>query len=337
MTRPPSPSRLGELDALRGIAALIVVAFHYTYKAPEILPSVQTIAWHASWGHFGVQLFFAISGFVIFMTLERTRSAADFAVSRFARLFPAYWTGVVLSTLGVTLLGAGQLALDPVHTAINLTMLQGFFYLPSVDGVYWSLTVELAFYVCMLALWRARLLDRIEWVLLGWIGLHLLWLLVPALPSRIGLVLALDYIVWFAVGMAAYRVRIGARTWAQQAPVLLAGLAVTAYAGKPGEVAVFLGVAALFAALSKWQLGLLNRPVLLWLGGISYPLYLVHQNLGYALMARLEALGVSPWLALIAALAAALALADAIHRWIEGPALDRIRSAWKSRQVLRPA
>lgn len=337
MNSPAAPSRLGELDALRGIAALIVVGFHYTYKAGEILPAAQTVPWHLSWGHFGVQLFFAISGFVIFMTLERTRSAADFAVSRFARLFPAYWAGVAATSLGVLALGAAELGQSAGITAINLTMLQGFLYLPAVDGVYWSLTVELAFYVCMLGLWRLGLLGRIEQVLIGWIALKALWLLVPALPSRVGMVLALDYIAWFAIGMTAYRVRIGARSWVQQAGVLLAGLAVTAYAAKPGEVWVYLGVAALFVALSKGLLDLLSRPVLLWLGAISYPLYLIHQNLGYALIARLEAWGASPWLALALTLGAALGLAHAIHRWIETPALDTIRSLWKARRTLQTA
>ncbi len=70
MTGPEAPkARLAELDALRGIAALAVVVFHYTVKAPEILPRVVTVDHGFALGNYGVQLFFAISGFVIFMTV----------------------------------------------------------------------------------------------------------------------------------------------------------------------------------------------------------------------------------------------------------------------------
>ena len=83
------------------------------------------------------------------------------------------------------------------------------------------------------------------------------------------------------------------------------------------------------------RLSFLDKPVLLWLGALSYPLYLVHQNIGYALMAVLESLGVSPFIATIAAIAAALGLAQLVRDCIEQPALRGIRAVWKSRQLAR--
>ncbi|MEO6102106.1 MAG: acyltransferase family protein [Pseudoxanthomonas sp.] len=50
-------------------------------------------------GNYGVNLFFHISGFVIFMTLERSRNAMDFMVSRCSRLYPAYWTGLAVAAI----------------------------------------------------------------------------------------------------------------------------------------------------------------------------------------------------------------------------------------------
>ena len=224
---PPS-TRLAELDALRGIAALAVVLFHYTVKAPEILPRVVTVDYGFPIGNYGVQLFFAISGFVIFMTLERTKNTADFAFARFTRLFPAYWAAILVTTLAVHLLGASELAQPGEVIATNFTMLQGFIYVPAVDGVYWSLTVELAFYLCMWALWRARALDKIEPILCAWITLRFAWLMFPALPSLGSKLLLVDHIAFFAIGIAAYRVRMGARRWRDQLPVLLSGLIAVA-------------------------------------------------------------------------------------------------------------
>jgi peptidoglycan/LPS O-acetylase OafA/YrhL len=308
--------------------------FHYTWQARGVFPAAHPIAYGLFWGGYGVELFFAISGFVIFMTLERTGRTTDFVVSRASRLFPAYWAGILVTSLMVALLGASSLSQPGWVIAANMSMLQGFLYLPSVDGVYLSLTIELAFYFCMWTIWRTRQLDRIETLLLGWIALKLFWWLVPVLPSRLGLLLAVDYIAFFAIGIATYRVRQGQRSLLQQAPVLLWGFIVTLITGG-GEGALVHGIVLLvFLALISGRLVWLNIPALIWLGAISYPLYLVHQLCGYAVIAQLEALGLSPELALLLTIAAVLALAQAIHLLVEQPALALFRGNWRRRQAL---
>lgn len=333
MATAQPPARLAELDALRGIAALMVVLFHYTFRAGHVLAAAQPIAHGFSLGHYGVQLFFAISGFVILMTLERTEATADFVISRFARLYPAYWFAVILTTLGVSALGANELAQPAGIVFANLTMLHGFLYLPAVDGAYWSLTIELAFYACMWTLWRTRQLHRIEAILIGWIALKLLWWAVPALPSRVGIVLVQQYVPFFALGMCAYRVHRGVRTWAQQAPVLLLGLAAVALCDDGQHALVYGALVAVFALLVAGRLGGLDHPVLLHLGALSYPVYLIHENLGIALIARLEALGAPPEIALATALGAAFATAQLLRRCIELPALHAIRGWWRRRPM----
>jgi peptidoglycan/LPS O-acetylase OafA/YrhL len=329
--------RLAELDALRGIAAVLVVLFHYTWQMRNILPDAVAPAYGLAWGHYGVELFFAISGFVIFMTLERTKTTADFLVSRFARLFPAYWVGVILTTLGVHLLREPSLMQPPSVVLANFTMLQGYLYWPSVDGAYWSLTVELGFYACMLALWRLGVLRNIEWVLVGWFALKLVWFAVPSLPSRVGMLLILAYIPYFAIGVAAYRVRSGARSWMQQLPVLAVGLlsviCVVPAAERWSEGLVFVAVLAIFVGLVRGVLGFLNARLFIWLGGISYPLYLIHQNLGYAIIEHAERVGISVWPAILLALIFSLSAAHLIHVYLEQPALVGVRSWWAARKL----
>lgn len=329
---PPSNVRLAELDALRGLAALAVVLFHYTVQAPKVVPAIETVVVGVPWGFYGVHLFFAISGFVIFMTLERTRSSADFAFSRFSRLFPAYWAAIALTTFAEWLLGQGALIRSAQEIAINLTMLQGFVYVPPVDGAYWSLTVELAFYLCMWALWRARLLHRIEPILCAWITLRLAWLMFPQLPTLGSKLLLVDHIAFFAVGIAAYRVRAGVRRWRDQAPVLLVGLISTAMIDGSEVALVYAACIAVFAALVAGGTGFLGAPVLVWLGALSYPLYLVHQNVGYAVIAALEGIGLPAWAATVLAIAVALGLAQLIHDFVETPAMRFLRGYWKGRR-----
>jgi peptidoglycan/LPS O-acetylase OafA/YrhL len=87
----PTTNRLQGLDALRGIAAIAVVLTHYTFGFSIFIQAHRPgLLFNVINGHFGVNLFFIISGFVIFMTLERSANLSDFSISRFARLWPAY-------------------------------------------------------------------------------------------------------------------------------------------------------------------------------------------------------------------------------------------------------
>jgi peptidoglycan/LPS O-acetylase OafA/YrhL len=192
----------------------------------------------------------------------------------------------------------------------------------------------------MWALWRLRLLDRIETILLGWIALKFAWWLVPALPSRLGLLVIEDYIPWFAIGMAAYRVQTGERRWRQQAAVLLIGflaVALTDTVEAPGAPWMYLGTTAVFVLAVGGRLRWLASRPLLWLGALSYPIYLVHQNVGYAVMAWAERHGAPPSVAIACAIAAAIALAEVIRRLVEQPTLGAIRGWWKTRRAARPA
>ena len=92
-------SRILELDVLRGLAALGVVLFHYTVVYPLSYNPYESTLFKFPLGYYGLHLFFMISGFVIFMTLERTAHSLDFIVSRFSRLFPCYWAAVILTFL----------------------------------------------------------------------------------------------------------------------------------------------------------------------------------------------------------------------------------------------
>ncbi|MBC8152273.1 MAG: acyltransferase, partial [Bacteroidetes bacterium] len=145
--------RIRELDALRGIAALLVVLFHFTMFRPQA-------EYGFKYGVTGVDLFFMISGYVIFLTINRVRDWRDFIVSRVARLYPAYWTAVLLTTLLLYVFDRPHFF--PKATLANLTMLQNFVGTGDLDGAYWTLAVELIFYGLMLLLFVSGQLRTVE-------------------------------------------------------------------------------------------------------------------------------------------------------------------------------
>jgi peptidoglycan/LPS O-acetylase OafA/YrhL len=329
--------RLTELDALRGVGALCVLIFHYSTRFHELFPQAAHVPFSFPGGNYRVLLFFTISGFAIFFTLDRIRTVADFIVNRFARLYPAYLVAMLL-TLGIEYLAhATQLLVGPVAIFANFTMLQGFAFMPEVDGAYWTLTVEIAFYVCMIAIWKFVGIRRLEPVLALWLAVRWLFWLWPDMPERIIMLLVLRYTPFFVIGMLAYRLWSGQRTLAQQAPY--AALALLSIATmETWDVTIVGGVlVAAFLALIHGHLRFLALRPLVWLGGISYSFYLIHQHVGFVVMLEFAKAGYSPWLGFAAAFTVALTLGTVINRVVERPAGEAIIAWWKRRREARLA
>lgn len=338
VTHTTQARRVQEIDALRGVAAMAVVLFHYTTRFVELYAPVNGPSFSASYGHYGVNLFFIISGYVIFMTLEKTTRPMDFVVSRFSRLFPAYWVAIFL-TLGIThALGLPGKTVDLATALGNMLMLHGLFRIPHVDGAYWTLEVELLFYCGMLLLYRLRRLQQVHWALATLLLLRLVYFAFEKglgidLPWTVYRLLILEYIPWFALGIAIYLLHSPrhadsrGRSWAIAVAAVLTLLLTRA--PLLAALAVVLGAAVYLAAGGR--LPLLRHRLFVWLGTISYPLYLVHENIGWSLQLRFGAMGLPFDLGLLLALAFSLALASAMAHWIEQPAMKWIRGRYRDR------
>ncbi|MFZ2996949.1 acyltransferase family protein [Sphingobium sp.] len=326
-------TRLTELDALRGIGALCVLVFHYSTRFHEIFPQASHVPFSFLGGNYRVLLFFAISGFSIFFTLDRIGSVADFVVNRFARLYPAYLVAMLITLSIEYLAHATRLLIGPVAILANFTMLQGFAFIPEVDGAYWTLTVEIAFYVCMVAIWRFAGLKRLEPMLAGWLVIRLLYVAWPDMPERVIMLLVLRYLPFFVIGMLSYRIWAGKRRWRDQLPYLaLALLSVVLLEGWDIVLVACLLIIIFAGLIAGWLRFLAVRP-LIWLGGISYSFYLIHQHVGFVIMLEIARAGYSPWIGFFAAFAVALLLGTAINRVVERPAGEAILGWWKRRRA----
>jgi len=146
-------ARLQELDGLRGVAVTAVLLYHYLYQFDAKYGHDFEIPELISLGKTGVHLFFMISGYVIFWTISRRSHPLDFVFSRFSRLYPAYWVAVLFTFTWVALVGPEDRAVDVFTLLANITMLHEYLGFRHVDGVYWTLSVELHFYLlAMIAL-----------------------------------------------------------------------------------------------------------------------------------------------------------------------------------------
>ncbi len=313
----------------------MVLVYHYTTRFAERFEQMPTATF--ALGNYGVEVFFVISGFVIIMTLERTERPFDFLVARFSRLYPAYWTGILVTTIALWLLGfPEQPSLREI--AVNTTMLQPFFRVPSVDGVYWTLAVELAFYALAFAAYLAGALGRLDRLLIAWLALSALyfspvWAADVAAWRFSGIgakLLLLEYAPFFAAGAAFYRLHSGqgarSRNWA----IIAAALGLVFVTQPPLISLVFAFTCLAMARFLRGGLALLRLRPLTFLGTLSYCLYLVHQNIGHAIMLRLLQHGWIAPLRIAAASAASVGLATAMSFLVEQPAMRWLRQLYAS-------
>ncbi len=341
--------RLLQIDGLRALAALSVVAYHYTTRYQEVFPDAAPLFAGFAHGNLGVNLFFAISGFVIVMTLERSRSAFQFVSSRVARLYPAYWGAIALTTCALLLLPLPWHDRMPSATQVlvNLTMLQRFVGIRDVDGAYWSLQIELIFYVWMLAMWRLGALRRPVRLCLAWTAAVLLTKVVER-QSGIRLdpdwsnALMLYWFPWFAIGVLSWdglRTKATAtaadkvaQTGSSSSRIRLVALGFAILTASWGEglsiLACALAAALLLHAAARQQLPALQWRPLVFFGAISYPLYLLHQSIGWTLIRHLgDHTTAARVFSIAVAVGVSVTLATLVHRWLEEPGRLRLR-AW---------
>jgi peptidoglycan/LPS O-acetylase OafA/YrhL len=243
-------SRLGWLDALRGIAALVVV---YEHTLDPLYPELRGVTgpWFDA-GMYGVMVFFLVSGYVIPASLERRGSVSGFWIGRVFRLYPL-WAVVV--TAALLLAAAG---LDPLHRLLtdrpasailgHLTMLQDLLDVPNVINVLWTLSYEMAFYLLVTALYWQSLI-----------------------------ILATMF-----AGTALYRAGSGqisrSRAFALAGSVPVAAVGAGIWHGQGLPWAWVITVVAAWATFAAGMLLAERRvpAVWAWLGTVSYSVYLIH-------------------------------------------------------------
>ncbi len=329
--------RLVELDALRGIAAIVVMFFHYTTRYDQLYGHETATTFSLPWGHYGVNLFFMISGFVIFMTLHRVRRPLDFIVSRFSRLFPAFWIAVVVTFVLTHAMGLPDKGVGAVTAFMNLFMIHGLLNIPHVDGVYWTLEIELLFYAMALTLYLIGRLDKVHVVLMALLALRLSYFLALKFAGiemswTLSHLLILPYIAWFVCGVMVYRrISLPDVTPIRDRVLLLSAVVLLAVVDGPGIGLLAASLSLILWAAALGKLPWLANPVFAWLGAISYTLYLLHENIGWGLMLHAERAGLSSDLAIVLATTLALAMATALTKLVEVPAMKWIRENYRQR------
>ncbi len=305
-------NRITYLDGLRGVAVLLVVSFHAYARWSGLLPYGARYEPFFRFGWVGVELFFLISGFVILMTLEKSAGVGDFLFRRWTRLFPAM---LVCSLL---IFGTAALFRErPGGSPTAASLIPGLLFmepawlrhafhvsLPELEGDFWSLYVEFKFYVLagLIYFWLGRRGLIAALVAMGLLGMVATLLGSEHVPRVLGLLfkisnnLSFEYFGWFAAGAAIYvYAKCKTLRWLLAGALLAFSSAALAGMHSRGSLLATSSVATLFLLAAIWpgMRSLLSVRLVLFFGFISYPLYLLHENIMVASIIKLGSSGVT--------------------------------------------
>lgn len=307
-------SRIEYLDGLRGVAILLVLAFHSYSRWPEIVPYGSTYKDFPLFqlGWLGVELFFLISGFVIFMTLDKTENFGKFIYKRWLRLFPAMLLASMLVYFTAPLFyerPAGNPNL--VDLIPGLTFIEPFWWsklsgtqIRSLEGAFWSLYVEFKFYflagLIYYFLGRRLLVPALLFLFLGSMIIAKLQsgndYEIINFISNIAHNLSLQYFGWFCAGSLFYLYHKNKNEKYYLMAIGVAVLSSFSTGGYFSAIAAALMISGLFALSLRiiYLQNVLTNKLFMLFGFVSYPLYLIHENAMVSMIVKSQT--IFPWL-----------------------------------------
>lgn len=294
--------RLYELDLLRFLAAMFVLLFHLGFRghAADNLtilsyPLLEPIA---KYMFFGSRQFLLISGFVVMMS-AKNKTATNFIASRALRLYPTFWICCTLTFITIVFMGdhtnVNYQVTIPQYI-LNLTLFGDVFGVEAIDGDYWTIYVLLKFYILVSILLFFKQFHRIKAYLVGWLILTIICTIHPIKYE--GLVILPEFSSFIIAGATCYL--IWSEGWSKLSVFLLSASLIVAEI----RILMFLpshnhdhnvvlnpyivvGIVASFFVImvlvATGKTNFINKKGFAILGTVTYPLYLLHQYIGYLL------------------------------------------------------
>ena len=332
--------RIYSLDILRFLAAVSVMCYHVFARSPEFtglkVISGPTIF---QYGYLGVDAFFLLSGFIIAWT-SITYTPRAFFASRVSRIAPAFMVCCTL-TFAVVYFALRKEDVGLVNYLGNvslwvITPLQYLKEFKSVDGVYWTLLAESHFY-CIFAIFLLPATRRFLYPFIYfWLAMVLLIEFSPihgAIFTAGKILFMQDRASYFIAGL------LFALTYQKRPQIQdLAAFGLTLWIAvrhawhrsdrlnkdygyvlhHAGVAALLISFYAIFALVAYGRFDEQRWKPFAYLGALTYPIYLLHQMISYAIISHVGPITTTLVAAFIA-IASVVLLAIAVHHGVERP------------------
>jgi peptidoglycan/LPS O-acetylase OafA/YrhL len=294
----------------RFIAAVAVVLFHYLYRGYSegnmSKLNFGEIGDFFKYGYLGVDLFFIISGFVISLSIKN-RSITNFWISRISRLYPMYWLAVLLTFIVTILFGAPHFFADFKQFVFNLSMFQNYIGIENIDDSYWSLFIEMKFYIFVISLYlflNKLKKIKLDYLIYAWLLLTIIFVFFNQLYilKFANYFFILRWSSYFIAGIIFYQIY-ESKINLKYLVLLSITLSISLFhaVSKIEHLELFFNskfspliISSLIVVfyllmflVSCGKLNSINSSKLTKLGLLTYPLYLIHQNIGFIIFNNL--------------------------------------------------
>lgn len=282
------------IEGLRGCALILVLIYHFFCRYQQIFPIEGYICPYiiTTFGNLGVMIFLMITGYFT----KSSGGGYKLILKRVFRLWPSYFVAITSCFVVMCFFPLPERSVSFGNYLLNVLFINGFLGKDYVDGAHWYLTTLLGCILCYSIIQKHKQKMRNILYLLWLLLLVIIWLLSVKINSSYG--------KWIQI---VFRVLGG-----EYAPVMLCGTLMGIHKNQRskmlykivfttlvlGEVVLFLGTDKIYllilgtvvvysATLEKLQI--LSSPIMVWMGTVSYSVYLIHQNIGYVILNGIRA------------------------------------------------
>lgn len=283
-----------QIDGLRGFTILLIVIFHLFCRYREIYCG-YTI-WYLKWlGMFGNCVFLLISSYFLIGVLGKRTSIKKFIIKKVFRLWPCYIVAITLTMVFTHIFKLPYRTCSWKEYFINVFFINGFIESNYVDGAHWYLTTLIGAIIVVWVIKNFKI-DNYVWT-------YLVWILLEGITGVVGLgalnkILGSSYVAVICIGIAisimeqkSYKIQClykitGAKRYLRTNQwLILVVVCIVYHLFRNGVLAMFclcLAIPFFLATLCK-KGEIFERKFFEFMGKISYPLYLIHQNIAYTI------------------------------------------------------
>lgn len=332
--------RNGTMDTIRFVLIFGVMVYHYTvrWRPPhneQDLYGFQAIYNNGlELGAYGVHVFFMLSGFFISISIARYATATEFLYNRLVRIYPSF---LICCTLTFALIPTmpTRFGVSTIDYLLSLGFLAENVGGRFVDGAYWSLAVEMKFYlfVCV----SVAAMGRRYWV--GLIALGLLGSIVGSFHPKVAKeILIAPYLPMFLAGVAlSYQTKlrnasVAMAIYLSAAVLFVLHVDAITLDHEPSKLAAACVAAAIGSIIVLVSADVeISTGLTAYLGVISYEIYLLHQKIGVTIIGYARRnLDVPDVLAIGLAMLTVIGLAALVHEVLQKPFRTALMWGWRA-------
>lgn len=316
------------IQVIRGISALFIILYHYTSRYNEVDYVTPHENWTISlpWGCFAVSTFFLISGFLTATDLSKHTPPPVFLKKRVNRLYPTFWVAVLITYFFSLIAHQGNVGF--IDLLANISMIPAVLGFEHVDGVYWTLQYELFFYVfiSLILLIKKRkfvITLVVSWLMISVAFYFLQYNINTYLAKIIRVFGIIDYIAVFVLGLAMglFKKKYISKLL-YLTIIVISFISFYLYKGLSQSIFFAINFGLLQYVLYNENCLInrdnrITRPIT-WIAALSYPLYLIHQKIGYILISNtIITTGYEGIVIIIIPFIISIIIAYYLHKYIE--------------------